>query len=70
MLAGLAAGFDKDAEAIEGLMGVGFGFVEVGESDMRFRCVHIPDLQNSTEHRACVTQQDSHPRYREAKVQM
>lgn len=30
--AGLAAGFDKDAEAIEGLMGVGFGFVEVGES--------------------------------------
>lgn len=30
--AGLAAGFDKDAEAIEGLMGIGFGFVEVGES--------------------------------------
>ena len=27
---GLAAGFDKDAEAINGLAEVGFGFVEVG----------------------------------------
>ncbi|KAI8468576.1 MAG: hypothetical protein J3K34DRAFT_426910 [Monoraphidium minutum] len=27
---GLAAGFDKDAEAIEGLLGLGFGFIEVG----------------------------------------
>ena len=27
---GLAAGFDKDAEAIDGLFGLGFGFVEVG----------------------------------------
>ncbi|KAK1256513.1 hypothetical protein QJS04_geneDACA019205 [Acorus gramineus] len=27
---GLAAGFDKNAEAIEGLLGLGFGFVEVG----------------------------------------
>jgi dihydroorotate dehydrogenase len=27
---GLAAGFDKDAEAIEGLLDLGFGFVEVG----------------------------------------
>lgn len=27
---GLAAGFDKDAEAVEGLLGIGFGFVEVG----------------------------------------
>jgi dihydroorotate dehydrogenase len=27
---GLAAGFDKNAEAVEGLLGVGFGFVEVG----------------------------------------
>ena len=27
---GLAAGFDKDAEAINGLAKVGFGFVEVG----------------------------------------
>jgi dihydroorotate dehydrogenase len=32
--AGLAAGFDKDAEAIEGLMGLGFGFVEIGGSLM------------------------------------
>lgn len=28
--AGLAAGFDKDAEAVEGLLGMGFGFVEIG----------------------------------------
>lgn len=27
---GLAAGFDKDAEAIEGIFGLGFGFVEAG----------------------------------------
>lgn len=27
---GLAAGFDKDAEAMEGALGLGFGFVEVG----------------------------------------
>nr|XP_060644317.1 dihydroorotate dehydrogenase (quinone), mitochondrial [Anolis sagrei ordinatus] len=27
---GLAAGFDKDGEAVDGLFGLGFGFVEVG----------------------------------------
>lgn len=27
---GLAAGFDKDAEAVDALLGLGFGFVEVG----------------------------------------
>lgn len=27
---GLAAGFDKHAEAVEGLLGAGFGFVEIG----------------------------------------
>jgi dihydroorotate dehydrogenase len=27
---GLAAGFDKNAEAIDGLFRLGFGFVEVG----------------------------------------
>ena len=27
---GLAAGFDKDAAAVDGLLGLGFGFVEVG----------------------------------------
>ncbi|RWW17543.1 hypothetical protein GW17_00018533 [Ensete ventricosum] len=27
---GLAAGFDKNAEAVESLLGLGFGFVEVG----------------------------------------
>ena len=29
---GLAAGFDKDAEAVEGLLDLGFGFVEIGET--------------------------------------
>ncbi|HJN04128.1 MAG TPA: dihydroorotate dehydrogenase (quinone), partial [Alphaproteobacteria bacterium] len=27
---GLAAGFDKDAEAVDALLGIGFGFVEAG----------------------------------------
>jgi dihydroorotate dehydrogenase len=27
---GIAAGFDKDGEAVDGLLGLGFGFVEVG----------------------------------------
>ncbi|VVA23216.1 PREDICTED: dihydroorotate [Prunus dulcis] len=27
---GLAAGFDKNAEAVDGLLGLGFGFVEIG----------------------------------------
>lgn len=27
---GLAAGFDKDGEAVENLLGLGFGFVEIG----------------------------------------
>lgn len=27
---GMAAGFDKDAEAVDGLLNIGFGFVEVG----------------------------------------
>jgi dihydroorotate dehydrogenase len=27
---GLAAGFDKNAEAVEALLGTGFGFVEIG----------------------------------------
>ena len=28
---GMAAGFDKDAEAVEGLHNMGFGFVEIGK---------------------------------------
>lgn len=28
--AGVAAGFDKDAEIVEPLLGLGFGFVEIG----------------------------------------
>lgn len=27
---GIAAGFDKHGEAIDGLTGIGFGFVEIG----------------------------------------
>lgn len=34
MCVGLAAGFDKDAAAVRGLLGLGFGFVEVGEWHM------------------------------------
>ncbi|KAI3836616.1 hypothetical protein MKX03_018354 [Papaver bracteatum] len=30
---GLSAGFDINAEAVEGLLGMGFGFVEIGSSD-------------------------------------
>jgi hypothetical protein len=32
---GLAAGFDKDAEAMDAMLGMGFGFVEV-------RCLPVP----------------------------
>ena len=28
---GIAAGFDKNAEAVEGLLGMGMGFMEIGE---------------------------------------
>ena len=47
---GLAAGFDKHAEAVDGLMDTGFGFVEIGSvtpepqegnpKPRMFRCVH------------------------------
>lgn len=47
---GLAAGFDKDAEAVEGLLGIGFGFVEVGsitplpqEGNPKPRVFRLPD---------------------------
>jgi dihydroorotate dehydrogenase len=30
LVTGLAAGFDKDAEVIEPMLNLGFGFVEVG----------------------------------------
>jgi dihydroorotate dehydrogenase len=47
---GLAAGFDKNAEAVEGLLGLGFGFVEVGsvtpipqEGNPRPRVFRIPE---------------------------
>ena len=35
---GLAAGFDKDADAVEGMLGLGFGFVEIGERKGRAGC--------------------------------
>lgn len=48
---GLAAGFDKHAEAIDGLMDTGFGFVEIGSvtpepqegnpKPRMFRCVPV-----------------------------
>ncbi|KDQ11921.1 hypothetical protein BOTBODRAFT_34993 [Botryobasidium botryosum FD-172 SS1] len=47
---GLAAGFDKDAEAIEGLFGIGFSWVEVGSvtpkpqpGNPRPRFFHLPE---------------------------
>ena len=35
MGAGLAAGFDKNAEAVDGLLGLGLGFVEIGKHSCR-----------------------------------
>lgn len=32
---GLAAGFDKDGDAIEGMLALGFGFIEIGEIGRR-----------------------------------
>ena len=37
---GLTAGFDKSAEAVEGLLGLDFGFVEVGS------VTHVPQEGN------------------------
>ena len=49
---GLAAGFDKDAEAIDGLLGLGFGFMEVGSvtprpqpGNPKPRAFRIPELK-------------------------
>ena len=38
--AGLAAGFDKDAQAVEGLLGMGLGFVEIGDDAPLHYCPH------------------------------
>ncbi len=44
-VAGLAAGFDKDAEGAEGLLGMGFGFVEVGAPPPLWSwCAHAHSL--------------------------
>lgn len=49
---GLAAGFDKNAEAVEQLLGLGFGFVEVGsvtpipqEGNPRPRVFRLPEAK-------------------------
>lgn len=47
---GLAAGFDKDAQALEGLLGLGFGFVEIGKRCADW-CCKIPCLYNA--HQSC-----------------
>lgn len=41
---GLAAGFDKNAEAVTGLMHMGFGFVEIGSVTPlpQVRDLHFP----------------------------
>lgn len=41
---GLAAGFDKDAEGVEGLLGMGFGFVEIGAILLANVCLCHPVL--------------------------
>ena len=47
----MAAGFDKDAEGTEGLLGMGFGFVEIGSvtplpqpGSPKPRCFRLPEL--------------------------
>lgn len=44
---GMAAGLDKDAEAIDGLFDLGFGYVEVGsvtpEPQVRYRSLSLCD---------------------------
>ena len=49
---GLAAGFDKNAEVIDGSLGLGFGFVEVGtvtpmpqEGNPKPRVFKIPEFE-------------------------
>ena len=39
---GLAAGFDKNAEAVDGLLALGFGFVEVGTVTLRPQAGNTP----------------------------
>lgn len=48
---GVAAGFDKDAEGTEGILGMGFGFVEIGSvtplpqpGNPKPRCFRLPEL--------------------------
>jgi dihydroorotate dehydrogenase len=40
---GMAAGFDKHAEAMEGILDMGFGFVEIGSVTPQ------PQVRNTTE---------------------
>ena len=50
-MTGIAAGFDKDGEGTEGLLGMGFGFMEVGSvtplpqpGNPKPRCFRLPEL--------------------------
>jgi dihydroorotate dehydrogenase len=36
---GLAAGFDKNAECIDGMLAMGFGFVEIGATNPAQKCI-------------------------------
>ena len=52
---GLAAGFDKDAEAVDGALGLGFGFVEIGSLTPRPQAGNArPRLFRLAEDRAVV----------------
>ena len=52
---GLAAGFDKDAEVPEHMLGLGFGFVEVGTVTPRAQTGNLkPRLLRLTEDRAVI----------------
>ena len=58
--AGIAAGFDKDAEGTEGLLGMGFGFMEIGSvtplpqpGNPKPRCFRLPELGAVINRLAC-----------------
>ena len=63
MRAGIAAGFDKDGEGTEGLLGMGFGFMEVGSvtplpqpGNPKPRCFRLPELGAVINRSACLEQ--------------
>lgn len=44
---GLAAGFDKNAECIDGMLAMGFGFVEIGVTTLAQKCMYSPPGRHS-----------------------